>query len=166
MGCLPTDTSRSRRLKSPSFKYLAKSKQKNRRGSRLSRLGSVELVRGYIACMDEISKIHDIFEQKLDFLKKLALHCRKMDTPLVESGSIGPSTGPSEETLIQKVDDAIEILQEPSDQLPRLLKDLTSSLNVVSLSGSETIVTPIPGLANLPLSFFSSKPSSRTKLPY
>jgi len=166
MGCLPTDNSRSRRLKSPSFEFLAKSQQKNRRGSRLRRLESVELVREYIACRDEISQIHDIFEQKLDFLKKLALHCRKMDTPLAESGSIGPSTSPSKETLIQRVDDAIEILLEPLDQLPRLLKDLTSSLNVVSLSGSETIVTPIPGPANLPLSFFSSKPSSRMKSPY
>lgn len=166
MGCLPTENSRSRGLKSPSSESLAKSQQKTRRGSKSRLLESVELVHEYIACMDEISQIHDIFGHELDFLKQPAPHCWKMDTPLAETGSIGPSTSPSKETLIHRVDDAIAIRQEPLDQLPRLSKDLTSSLIVVRLSGSEIIVTPIPGPANLPPSLFSSKPSNRTKLPY
>lgn len=120
-----------------SFECLAKSQQKNRRNSKLKRFESVELVREYAACMDEISQIHDICEQKSDFLRKLSLDCRETETPLAESGRRAPSTGPSKETLIQRVDDAIKILEEPVNQLPRLLKELKSSLDVVSLAGSE-----------------------------
>lgn len=87
--------------------------------------------------MDEISQIHDICKQKSDFLRKLALDCRETETPLAESGRRAPSTGLSKETLIQRVDDAIKILEEPLDQIPRLLKGLKSSLDVVSLAGSE-----------------------------
>ncbi len=52
-------------------------------------------------------------EQNLEVLEKLALECRKMDTPLAESGRIAPSPRPGKETMIQRVDDAIKILREP-----------------------------------------------------
>lgn len=110
----------------------AKGRQKNRRGSPSERFETVKLVFQYVFCMDEISQIHDLCEQRQEFLKRLASDCREMEMLVREPGRIAASTGPKKEWVIQDLENAIEILQKPLDQLPRLLKDLKSSLDVVS----------------------------------
>ena len=79
----------------------------------------MNLVREYVSCMDEISQIHDISVQKIEFLGKLQEHYT-FDRRLNQD-------------LSARIDGAVRQIQKDNENLPRLLNDLKTSLDVVMI---------------------------------
>lgn len=84
-------------------------------------------------CIDEISQIHDIYERKLGYLETLALDYQDLEQKAVRTRQTPCGSNPAVESMSERVQYSIKILKEPCYQLPRALKDLRSSLEVVSL---------------------------------
>lgn len=77
----------------------------------------MNLVREYVSCMDEMSQIHDISMQKIKFLGELREQYM---------GSV---------IMTEEIDGAIKQIRKDNESLPRLVNDLKSSLDVVTVSG-------------------------------
>ncbi len=86
----------------------------------------MNLVREYVACMDEISQIYSIYEQKLDFLDRLRKNCG-----LLEDEHNVASAG-QKKAMIEQIDWAVNQLRSNHEGLPRTLHDLRNSLDDVS----------------------------------
>ncbi|KAL9597541.1 MAG: hypothetical protein Q9179_004228 [Wetmoreana sp. 5 TL-2023] len=104
---------------------------KSRQALRSSSVGTVELVREYVALMDEITHIHDACEQKHGFLHTLLLDCQEVEEHAGELGDIILRADWARETMTQRVQYSIRTLEESCDRLPRFVKDLRSSLDVL-----------------------------------
>lgn len=94
--------------------------QISRRASHFKRYESVKLVREYVSCIDEISQIYDISEQKIKFLNTLR---EQLKSQIIET--------PRDLIMTHRIDWAIDSIRNDNENLPRLLHDLKSSLNVV-----------------------------------
>lgn len=85
----------------------------------------MKLVREYIACMNEVSQIQEISEQKVERLEALA-----------KSWNDFAQTSKLEKHFQASVGDSLEKriywTKRKSDNLPRIMNDLKSSLDVVS----------------------------------
>ncbi|KAL8732440.1 MAG: hypothetical protein Q9181_003960 [Wetmoreana brouardii] len=104
---------------------------KSRHTLRSNSDGTVELVREYVALMNEITQVHDVCEQKLGFLQPLLLDCQEVEERADELGSIILRADWARETMTERVQYSIRTLEESCDRLPRLVKDLRSSLDVL-----------------------------------
>ena len=71
----------------------------------------MNLVREYVSCMDELSQIIDLSMQKVEFLEKLNRKFRG--------------------AMTKKIEAAIIKIKKDNENLPRLILDLKSSLDVV-----------------------------------
>ena len=76
------------------------------------------LVREYVSCMDELSQIHDLSMQKVEFLEKC-----------LNSWFEGTYTTSSNITV--KINVAMIKIRKDNENLPRLILDLKISLDVV-----------------------------------
>ncbi|KAI4198731.1 MAG: hypothetical protein LQ350_005115 [Teloschistes chrysophthalmus] len=141
---------------------------KSRRPLDLKHLGTVDLVRKYVTCLDEISQIHDICHQHLRLLSKLMLDCEDIERYAADQGESLELK--EEESSTDRVSFATRFLQETYDQLPVISKDLRSSLDVIfqlktieqnelailAESNNKAILAfTIVTIIFLPLSFFS-----------
>ncbi|KAL9578923.1 MAG: hypothetical protein Q9203_006919 [Teloschistes exilis] len=141
---------------------------KSRRPLGLKHLGTVDLVRKYVTCLDEISQIHDICHQHLRFLSKLMLDCKSIERYAADQEESVEYE--EEESSTDRVSFATGFLQETYDQLPLISKDLRSSLDVIfqlktieqnelailAESNNKAILAfTIVTIIFLPLSFFS-----------
>ncbi|KAF6228798.1 hypothetical protein HO173_011646 [Letharia columbiana] len=141
---------------------------KHRRASRFRRHESVNLVREYVSCMDEISQINEISMQKIEFLGKLREHCKSLKLARLHHilGSINEKS-----LLVQRVDEAVKQIEKDNENLPRLINDLKTSLDVlfqlrtieqnelaiIAESNNKAIlVFTVVIFIFLPLSFFTS----------
>lgn len=90
----------------------------------------MNLVREYVSCMDEISQINEISMQKIEFLGKLREHCKSLKLARLHHilGSINEKS-----LLVQRVDEAVKQIEKDNENLPRLINDLKTSLDVVTL---------------------------------
>ena len=79
----------------------------------------MNLVREYVTCMDELSQIHDFSIQKVEFLQKL------MDVYVKPNHGISHS-------MTDKIHEAMIKIRKDNENLPRLILDLKSSLDVVN----------------------------------
>ena len=77
----------------------------------------MNLVLEYASCMDELSRIHDLSMQKVEFLENLNSY--KSDDPILDDEMNG------------KIRRAIAKIRKDNENLPRLIVDLKSSLDVV-----------------------------------
>ena len=77
----------------------------------------MNLVLEYISCMDEISQIHDLSMQKIEFLATLNFYMSDDST--------------FNSKMNDKIHRAISKIREDNENLPRLIIDLKSSLDVV-----------------------------------
>ena len=93
----------------------------------------MNLVREYVACMDEISQIYSIYEQKLEFLKKLGGTCRVFESEQNQARAVQrEEPGITGKTMTEQIDWAVSTLRSNHEGLPRTLKDLRNSLDDVS----------------------------------
>ncbi|KAL8663042.1 MAG: hypothetical protein Q9202_004182 [Teloschistes flavicans] len=141
---------------------------KSRRSLDLKRLGTVDLVRKYVTCLDEISQIHDISHQHLRFLSNLMVDCQDIERYAADQGE--SLENKLEESATDRVSFAIRFLQETYDQVPLIEKDLRSSLDVIfqlktieqnelailaEYNNKAILAFTIVTIIFLPLSFFS-----------
>ncbi len=116
--------------KSPLLTTVINYAQKRRRALRFKRHESVNLVRDYVTCMDEISQIHDISMQKIEFLRKLRDHygiCERDNDDSATYTRLYKDSDP----LIQRIEGAMIQIEKDNENLPRLISDLKSSMDVV-----------------------------------
>ena len=104
----------------------------------------MNLVREYVACMDEVSQILSISERKIDFLERL-----KQDYAILEDSEQSdslreyrdehelprPSTDMrSHELIIRRIDNVIRHIRVNHEGLPGTLNDLRNSLDDVTMT--------------------------------
>ena len=115
-----------------SFRPQTYTYQKRRRGSPFKRYESVDLVRQYIACMDEISLIHEAYEHKVVVLQKLLRQWEYFEQELALAKSTVLNPENPEISMSQQIQEAIDSMRRNKEKFPRMLTDLKSSLDVVS----------------------------------
>ena len=87
---------------------------------------SMKLVREYIACMNEVSQVLEISEQKAKRLENMAKNWEEFSRDLV----LEENPEVVVRDLLRK---RIYWTKRKSENLPRILNDLKSSMDVVSL---------------------------------
>ena len=88
------------------------------------------LVKEYVDCMDEISQLYSISEQKIEYLNKLREDCNTLGPP-----APGKADGARETRrcyMIDRIDEAIKLIKSNHELMPRILGDLKGSLDAVS----------------------------------
>ena len=109
----------------------------------------MNLVREYVACMDEVSQIHSIAERKIDFLERLRQDCEVVEEDAeqpeepVDDYNVIASPGLSADPhirklMIQRIDKAIQYIKANHERLPGTLNDLRNSLDDVSQPRTST----------------------------
>ncbi|KAL6714173.1 hypothetical protein ACLMJK_008667 [Lecanora helva] len=141
---------------------------------------SINLVREYIACMDEVSQIHSISERKIDFLERLK-NDFKTSEETSDEGSNEEQTDfappkPSaddraRDLMIRKIEKAISHITAHHEGLPGTLRELRNCLDdlfqlrtieqnelaIIAESNNKAIlVFTVVTIVFLPLSFFTS----------
>ena len=102
--------------------------QRRRRGSKFKRHESVNLVREYITCMNEIAHIFEISEQRVRFLEDIRDQWQSFEEQLLANDSMDPQRMGE---VGRSIDNAIKFICLTHKNLPRLQDDLKSSLDVV-----------------------------------
>ncbi|KAI4090289.1 MAG: hypothetical protein LQ344_004837 [Seirophora lacunosa] len=147
--------------------------------SQLKRDESINLVREYISCMDEVSQVHSIAKRKLDFLEKLQKDyedvlanpdlAEQVDVP--QDRSVLVADAQTCELAIKSIKSAMGRIRAEHEELPGILSDLKSSLHdlfqlrtieqnelaIMAESNNKAIlVFTVVTIVFLPLSFFTS----------
>lgn len=99
--------------------------QKRRRGLPFKRHQAIDLVREYVACMNEISQICEISEEALEQLRSLLKQWQERSQKLTLNAD-------AEVSMSDRIQEAITSLKRDRENLPRILNDLKTSLDVVS----------------------------------
>ncbi|KAL9037012.1 MAG: hypothetical protein Q9214_005882 [Letrouitia sp. 1 TL-2023] len=137
-------------------------RQVRRHQTHFRRYESVELVRQYVTCMDEISQLIDSANQTLDFLEMLRQDCIGL-----EYSQMGRNVNSS----LSRVESAIDTIRYSNQMMQRNLDELSSSLNVLfqlrtieqnelailaESNNKAILVFTMVTIIFLPLSFFTS----------
>lgn len=99
---------------------------------------SIDLVREYVACMNEVSQIQEISEQELERLQRLREYWR-------DSHSNAPTSTSSDMVIDDRIAKRLVLIKRNRDNLARIQTDLKGSLDVVSLQhpiSSGRLLTP------------------------
>ena len=86
--------------------------------------------------MDEMSQIHEISVQKIEFLGELREHCKVLDIGLNAAHTRRPLD--QQHFLTERVDEAVRQIKKDNENLPRLINDLKASLDVVIIASPDT----------------------------
>lgn len=89
----------------------------------------MNLVREYVSCMDEISQIHEMSMQKVECLGKLREYYEAIDARSDDERIIRVR-----DYMTERIDGAARQIQKDNENLPRLMNDLKTSLDVVIIS--------------------------------
>ncbi|KAI4130911.1 MAG: hypothetical protein LQ338_001508, partial [Usnochroma carphineum] len=137
---------------------------KRRRGLPFKRHQAIDLVREYVACMNEISQICEISEEALEQLRSLLKQWQERSQKLTLNAD-------AEVSMSDRIQEAITSLKRDRENLPRILNDLKTSLDVlfqlrtieqnelaiIAESNNKAIVVfTVVTIIFLPLSFFTS----------
>ena len=108
-------------------------------------------MKDYIGCIDDVSQLQDILEQKKQLINDLKKDCTDLERilPAKESNQLPL------QSISGLVDSTLRIMNRENDRLGPMMRDLRSSLDVVShrlrmpgmTSSSEdltSLVLPIP----------------------
>ncbi|GAB1313473.1 hypothetical protein MFIFM68171_03683 [Madurella fahalii] len=129
---------------------------------------TINLVRAYLVCLDELTVLQEIFSKKLDFLNRLRQDCEDL---VEESQDPRESEGRQVETLASRIAFAEYIMSQSSTQCGQLIADLRESLNtlfqlrsieqnelaiVADTQNKAIFVFTAITIVFLPLSFFTS----------
>ncbi|KAL8807654.1 MAG: hypothetical protein Q9200_004590 [Gallowayella weberi] len=101
--------------------------QKRRRALPLKRYESIKLVRDYATCMNEMSCLQEVSEQKVKNLEALSGYYYQNVKNVIPDRTANKSTERLGETLTK----SIELVRSNNEAFPRLLTDLKSSLDVL-----------------------------------
>ncbi|KAI4269764.1 MAG: hypothetical protein LQ337_007085 [Flavoplaca oasis] len=113
---------------------------KSRQTSKFQRNESVNLVREYLSCIDEVSQLLSISQRKIDILHKLKKdfedapqsHAANDSVSESDSDDIQPvlTTDHQTSTLaIRSIDNAINQIKVDHEELPKIMEDLKGSLH-------------------------------------
>ncbi|KAL8692000.1 MAG: hypothetical protein Q9218_002892 [Villophora microphyllina] len=151
--------------------------QKSRQTTRFKRNESVNLVRDYISCMDEMSQIQGIARRKIDFLERLRRDCENLkqytDPANRHPGLTGNADADADtiQLIVKLIENAIASIRAEHAEFPEMLEDLKSSLHdlfqlrtieqnelaIIAESNNKAIlVFTVVTTVFLPLSFFTS----------
>lgn len=106
--------------------------QKHRSADGFKRYESINLIRDYAACIDEISKLQSlIVDNKREFLSLLRKDCIDLaDKYCHEENTVLDDSHPLQK-IPARIDWALRIIDENSKRLPAIMSELKSSLDVV-----------------------------------
>ncbi|KAL9578827.1 MAG: hypothetical protein Q9203_006951, partial [Teloschistes exilis] len=156
--------------------------QKSRQTANFKRNESVNLVRDYISCLDELSQIQGVAKRKIDFLDRLRWdiasnpmnkNSRNLPnlTDLSNERVLASADANNMQITTKLIEDAIAYIQKEHAELPEMMEDLKSSLHdlfqlrtieqnelaIIAESNNQAIlVFTVVTIVFLPLSFFSS----------
>ncbi|KAL8670641.1 MAG: hypothetical protein Q9168_004835 [Polycauliona sp. 1 TL-2023] len=118
---------------------------RSRQTNKFQRNDSVNLVREYLACIDELSQLLSISQRKIDFLAKLKRDFENgpSNDGATESVSESDDDGnpllatdhQTSEVAVQTINKIIDRIKLDHEELPQIMEDLKSSLNDASLPG-------------------------------
>ena len=100
--------------------------QKERRYDRWQRNETINLVRAYLVCLDELTVLRDIFSKKLNFFQRLREDCDNFPEPQDNLASEIPH-----DVNKERIEFAEHMMEESSSQCKQLGADLRESLNSV-----------------------------------
>lgn len=103
------------------------STKKHRRYRPFQRSETVQLVREYLECTDELTTLHTIFQSKITILKSM----RRLVEEGEEEEEAEEPDNPDGESHIVRLDWAIAIIKEADETCEGLMADCQSSLNAV-----------------------------------
>ncbi|KAL8635876.1 MAG: hypothetical protein Q9228_006677, partial [Teloschistes exilis] len=155
---------------------------KSRQTANFKRNESVNLVRDYISCLDELSQIQGVAKRKIDFLDRLRWdiasnpmnkNSRNLPnlTDLSNERVLASADANNMQITTKLIEDAIAYIQKEHAELPEMMEDLKSSLHdlfqlrtieqnelaIIAESNNQAIlVFTVVTIVFLPLSFFSS----------
>lgn len=101
---------------------------KERRYDRWQRNETIDLVRAYLVCIDELTVLEEIFTKKLDFFRRLRVDIDAYE----QQDAATPAANADGETPQNRVAFAEHITAESAAHCKRLTADLRQSLNTVS----------------------------------
>ncbi|KAL9045450.1 MAG: hypothetical protein Q9214_001504 [Letrouitia sp. 1 TL-2023] len=144
---------------------------KNRRADGFKRNESINLVREYAACIEEISKLQRLIDNKREYLSLLRKDCVELaDRYCQDEKAVSDDLNPLQR-MPARIDWARRIVDENSKRLPATMSELKSSLDVlfqlrtieqnelavIAESNNRAIlVFTVVTVVFLPLSFFTS----------
>lgn len=79
--------------------------------------------------MDEMSQIHEISIQKIEFLGKLREHCEVLQEAYHDEANHTQLS--KDDLLTERIDGAVRQIKKDNENLPRLTRDLKTSLDVL-----------------------------------
>ncbi|EAT88315.2 hypothetical protein SNOG_04555 [Parastagonospora nodorum SN15] len=100
---------------------------KERRYDRWQRNETINLVRAYLVCIDELTVLGEIFSKKLDFFRRLQKDCDHFEELDNDAGL--PPDNDNGETTSERIGFAEHIMEESTATCKRLTADLRDSLN-------------------------------------
>ena len=81
--------------------------------------------------MNEISQIHELSEQKISYLKEMHMRWQFVEDQMIANNTMVPEKAGN---MLRIIEATINYIKDNHKNLPRLLGDLKSSLDVVSHS--------------------------------
>ena len=84
----------------------------------------------FVDCMDEISQLYSISDQKIEYLNKLREDCEILEASAPRK--VHELAESYRREMIDRIDKAIKIIRSNHKLMPRILGDLKGSLDVVS----------------------------------
>ena len=106
--------------------------QKHRRADGFKRHESINLVRDYGTCIEELSKLQSlIVDNKREFLSLLRKDCIDLADKYCHDEKVGLDDSDPLQMMPARIDWARRIIDENSKRLPAIMSELKSSLDVV-----------------------------------
>ena len=94
-------------------------------------------MRDFVACIDELSQLVSIAEQKKEFLRRLRLDCTRLPLKSGLDHDLPQYDSPEAKMTMKRVDWAMNLIEVQYAGLPAMIEDLRISLNTVSLLSLE-----------------------------
>jgi hypothetical protein len=107
------------------------SSQKERKFDPWKRDETVILVRKYLACIDELGYIGQIYDRKLDFLQRLHEDCVQLEKSEIEAGRMPDNPGGV--SMEERVNFALLLVKEFHIKCEGLITELNESMHAVCL---------------------------------
>lgn len=134
---------------------------KRRRYEKWERNKTVQLVRDFQSCIDEMTTIKLILQKKTELFKVMQLDIKKFETD--DTRSRKDPDNPEGETSLERLTWAAGMVKGQHECFERLAIDLRQSMDAVSRPWPPPFLSPT-SQTNL-FSFFNSAPSNKTNSP-
>ena len=98
-------------------------------------------MRKMVKLIDEISQIQYLNDERVIFPKKLRKESELYEQRVQERPQCDPRSGYATQTTTEMIDQALHGIEEDNNRFPQYLRDLRSNLDVVRVSGDQSVLS-------------------------